>query len=96
MFYILDNDTPKEVDAMTWAHWFNGNSDKRIIKQTYVRDNLVSTVFIGIDYHGSKRLYETVIFQNNESLEGAYASSREEALELHDFYVAGLEKNPNE
>lgn len=61
--YILDGQTPKIVDLLTWARWFE---DHRKIFLTTVDDKTaVSTVFLGIDHDfnraGPPLLFETMI-----------------------------------
>lgn len=64
--YILEGKTPKKVDLMTWAKWFE--TADRHVAQDFVGDVKVSTVFLGIDHNMlpgvglSPTLFETMVF----------------------------------
>lgn len=69
--YILKADhTVEKVDLMTWARWFEG-SPERVVRHDKVKDFLISTVFLGLDYNFSRTgkpiLFETMIFDNARS-----------------------------
>lgn len=69
--YIL-NDRGEPVpcnDLMTWAKWFEGNSNQRIVKQDAVGKSKISTVFLGLDHVWPLKpfghqpvLWETMVF----------------------------------
>ena len=62
-FWILDGKTPKSVDLYTWAAWFE--DDDRHVARTVIDEDVVSTVFLGIDHSmggPEPLLFETMIF----------------------------------
>ena len=61
--WILEGKTPKKVDLMTWAKWFE--KAERHVAKTEKDGVKVSTVFLGVDHSfgdGPPLLYETMIF----------------------------------
>lgn len=101
--YILDaRGEPKlEPDLLAWAKWFE-NPDNRRVKQEYVGDWFITTVFTGLNYNlldvGPPILWETMAFfkpssdprdiESWEDLRQERAMSRESALENHEQMVA--------
>lgn len=82
--YILDGKTPKKVDLMTWARWFE-NAERHVanIKQGDIR---VSTVFLGLDHsfgYGPPMLFETMIFGGEHDQYQDRCSTWEQAEEMH-------------
>lgn len=69
--YVLDGKLEViEPDLMKWCEFF-GQDEKRIVKQEWIGNVWVSTVFLGIDYsfgHGRPLLYETMLFTNRTDL----------------------------
>jgi len=75
MHYVLNKETGeiKEVLLIDWATWLEDPKNK-IIKQEYVGEYWVSTVFLGIDHSfsspmklgGPPVLFETMIFPVKE------------------------------
>jgi hypothetical protein len=73
--YILVGQTPvPEPDLLTWARWFEEN-DRRVAKTVVFDIALVSTVFLGLDYHfgslcgydtGPPLVFESMIFWEDE------------------------------
>ena len=59
------------VDLMTWAKWFE--ISRRIVKQEWVGDCWVSTVFLGIDHNfrrtGPPILWETMVSNNYKHID---------------------------
>lgn len=80
--YILEGKTPKEVDLMTWAEWFE-QPDSRRVALTEEDGWSVSTVFLGIDHsfsEGPELLFETMVFGSETELDGEpfrYANHKE-------------------
>ncbi len=76
--YILLNDHSiiEEPDFIKWAEWLQDAGENRIVKQEKVfsrwRYYFVSTVFLGInhryDNNGPPLLFETMVFDNEESI----------------------------
>jgi hypothetical protein len=103
--YILQDHVPIPVDFLTWARWFEGPVEQRIVSQEYVGDYWVSTVFFGLDHEwrdGPPLLFETMVFaRGGEGLEGLFQrrySTWEQASLGHRAIVAGLEagRRPDE
>jgi len=70
--YILENKKHKEVDLMTWARWFEKNSNRRVALTKGKKGWFVSTVFLGIDHSlglGKELLYETMVFDSGTDLD---------------------------
>lgn len=71
--WILEGRTPKPVDLMTWARWFE-DLEARRIGYTEIGEAAVSTVFLGIDHNftgkGPPILFETMI--SGVSSDGAW------------------------
>ena len=66
--YVLDGIEPVEVDALTWAKWFEKN-DRKIALARLANRVTVSTVFLGLDHQygdGPPLLFETMIFGGAE------------------------------
>ena len=61
--YILEGKTPKIVDLMTWAKWFEKHKQ---VFRTEIDGISVSTIFLGLDHDfsrgGPPLLFETMIF----------------------------------
>lgn len=68
--YILFGREPiPEPDVLTWARWFEGNTDRQIGRDE-TEHHWVSTVFLGLDHRDSDRnlggppvLFETMVFE---------------------------------
>jgi len=61
--YILEGKTPKEVDMMEWAKWFE-TAERHVAKTEISKEVNVSTVFLGLDHNyggGTPILFETMI-----------------------------------
>lgn len=68
--YMLVGQTPVPTeDLLEWARWFE--TCDRVVKQTWLKDLLVSTIFLGLDHNllgaftgtDEKHLFETMIFR---------------------------------
>ena len=94
-WYILDNNhKPVPADVLVAAQWMEDNQKRRIVKQEYIDDIHISTVFLGLD-HGmpwdkdkTPVLWETMIFggTNDQEYQERY-TSYEDALEGHKVAV---------
>lgn len=85
---ILDPKT-KQVriveDVMEWGRWFEQTED-RVVRQDYVGEWQVSTVFLGIDHgwrDGAPLWFETMVFGGPLDLEGRRYTSYEAAQTGH-------------
>jgi len=84
--YVLDEQgiPRQELDLMAWAKWFE-SFDRHIAKDE-IKDVLVSTVFLGLDYSfngGDPVLWETMIFGGAHDETQLRYTSREEAMKGH-------------
>lgn len=97
--YILDGklEVP-EPDIDRWAQWW-GHTPNRIVKQEWVDNIWVSTVFLGIDHnHGFSDdnrplLYETMTFSNRRDYDqdmGGRWHTWAEAEENHNRIVGEI------
>lgn len=90
-YYILND--KGEVESTTidqWGIWMN-NPNNVIIKQEYIGNAFISTVFLGISYGvvmGKPLFYETMIFGGEHDSYQVKYTSKEEALEGHKKAVA--------
>lgn len=92
-YWILDeNRVPKQVDLFTWAIWFEKTD--RIVRQEWVGDIRISTVFMGIDHNWSDKgppiLWETMAFSNRKNMHlyrNRCAGSWEQAEAMHEVVV---------
>lgn len=87
MNFILVNGEPvHEPDTLKWAQWFEA-APERVLKQEWVGDARVSTVFLGIDHNfmGGYEpiLWETMIFGGEHDGYQERYSSRQEAEQGH-------------
>jgi hypothetical protein len=97
MQYILNesgNPAPCD-DPLAWAEWF-GRANRRV-KETYVGDLCVSTIFLGLDHswhEGPPVLWETMVFdaQRDEVDMDRCAGSREQAEAMHELMVIKYER----
>jgi hypothetical protein len=76
MYYILDeNKNPVKSDLETMSQFLYTNNSNKLIKQNYIGDKFVSTVFLGIDHSfnifedKTPILFETMIFNKNSRCE---------------------------
>jgi len=86
--YILkDGKVVIEPDPITWAMWFEKAED-RVVKQEFIGDSKVSTVFLGLDHNfepdGPPILWETMVFDGKLDREmDRCAGNREQAEAMH-------------
>jgi hypothetical protein len=92
--WILDdNGRPIQVDLLTWAKWFG--SDKRALAQETVGQNMISTIFLGIDHNwleiGPPVLWETMTFGAKLNQEQCRcAGTKEQAEAMHEQMVKAV------
>lgn len=99
IYYTLaaDGQTPVACkDVIEWAKFFE-DSRRRIIKQDYFGNVMVSTVFLGIDHNffgdGPPVLWETMIFGGVDDGWQERSFSHKMALSVHDLAVAQVKHN---
>lgn len=91
-YYILDGVTPVPVeDVITWGKWLQ-RADRHV-KQQFVGDYRVSTVFLGLphgeDDEDRPLLFETMVFDQEGSSEYLErCATWADALLMHDRGVA--------
>ena len=91
--YILVNRKPILCDDfMVWGRWFEkARCTGRRVRQTYINDIRVSTVFLGLDHgwgEGEPILFETMIFGIlrkgvDEQLYQERCCTHRQALDMH-------------
>lgn len=100
-FYILDADRePVEVDALTWALWFDHFPNRRVAR-TKIGPMVVSTVFMGMNHSyyrdSPPLLYETMVFGSDEDEKGCYRTyTWDGAVAQHNSVVAFLSAGVSE
>jgi hypothetical protein len=82
-------------DLVVWAQWFEHAN--RMVKETYVGDLCVSTVFLGLDHNwdeGPPIFWETMVFdQKREEVDiDRCAGNREQAEAMHELMVIKYER----
>ena len=86
-WYILDNNhNPVSAPIMEAAQWMDENPNRKIVKQEYVDDIHVSTVFLGLDHSWTGKipvLWETMIFGGEHDNYQERYTSYQDALEGH-------------
>lgn len=93
-YYILDKDKkPIPATMLEWAYWMRDNSSK--VVRTELNDNLVSTVFRGLNYKfvddDKPEIFETMVFgPNDEEYAIIRTSTWEEAEAAHNAIVTQL------
>ena len=94
--YILNEkgEPVVEPDLLTWGRWLQDHDDLRIVKQEWIENVRVSTVFLGLDYNwrlrGPPVLWETMTFSNSKKChyeQDRCAGSREQAMAMHQRMV---------
>lgn len=87
MWYILDrNNKPIKSNTYEFDKWSNKNPTKRIVKQEYIEDIYISTVFLGLDHSYNSTipiLWETMIFGGKHDQYQVRYSSYKDALKGH-------------
>jgi len=93
MWYTLDNNNkPIAAASITEAaKWLDENLERKVVKQDYVGDIWISTVFLGLDHAWPKGntpvLWETMIFGGEHDQYQDRYTSHEDALEGHEVAV---------
>ena len=63
-YFILEGETPKPVDMMTWAKWFE--TADRVIASDRIGKISISTIFLGLNHNfrenQSPLIFETMVF----------------------------------
>jgi hypothetical protein len=88
MWYTLDeNNKPvKSTSVIEAAEWLDKNPEKKAVKQDYIDDIFISTVFLGLDHAWNSEipvLWETMIFGGEHDPYQERYTSYEDALEGH-------------
>jgi hypothetical protein len=104
MWYKLDEDNkPVAVTGSEYCEWIEKNPDKKAVKQEYIKDVYLSTVFLGLDHsHDGKNpiLWETMTFSCNfvefDQCVQFRHTSYEDALEVHEKIKQDIIKKLNE
>ena len=85
-WYILD-ETNKPIlsTIIQYVEWIEKNPEKKAVKQEYVGDVRISTVFLGLDHAAeiAPVLWETMIFGGEHDQYMDRYTSYEDALEGH-------------
>jgi hypothetical protein len=87
MWYILDEENrPVKSSIIEAGEWLDKNLKRKAVKQEYIGDVYVSTVFLGLD-HSFKSdkpvLWETMIFGGDHDQYQERYTSYEDALKGH-------------
>jgi hypothetical protein len=84
-YYVLDkNNNPKPVSVDRWAFTFEHH--RRVVARETIGGVIVSTVFLGLDHSfgsGPPLIFETMVFDADESLICRRYSTWNEAVEGH-------------
>ena len=88
MWYTLDNNNkPIAATSITEAaKWLDENLERKVVKQDYVGDVWVSTVFLGLDHAWNSDipvLWETMIFGGEHDQYQERYTSYEDAVKGH-------------
>lgn len=74
-FFILADDerTVVPVDHyLDWLHWKTFRIIRTRVANTVLGEHFVSTVFWGISDQGSDKIFETMVFRGNPTIEASY------------------------
>lgn len=77
----------EEADFATWASWFYRIGNRQLGCDILPDGRLVTTIFLGMD-DGSGMLFESVLWQGTEPLEGSLYPTREAAQAGHAALLA--------
>ncbi len=92
--YILKDKVPVLCeDLMEWARWFESSVSERIVGNTVLPDGTcISTVFLGLDHRFGlvmqPLLFETMIFGGEQDQDQGRCCTWDEAVVMHEEYVA--------
>ena len=98
-WYILDDDDVpvRAKDLNEHIEWVDKNPHKKIVKQEWIDDVYISTVFLSLDHSLNDRiLWKTMVFDNGESVFMERYKSLKEAKEGHEQTVNRIKKEKNE
>jgi len=88
MWYILDKDNkPIRSNIISYSKWESKNPGIKGVKQDYIGDIYISTVFLGLDhsYDGGKPLlWETMVFNGEDDMYQERYTCYEDAVEGHE------------
>jgi hypothetical protein len=96
-WYILDDDNnPVKSTVNEFADWEEAYPERKAVKQEYIDDVYISTVFLGLDHAWNSDipvLWETMIFggENDQAYQERYASY-EQAIEGHQKAINFIKK----
>jgi hypothetical protein len=94
--YILNEkgEVVPEPDIVKWGMWFETHTQDRIVKQEWVENVRISTVFLGLDHRwgpiGPPILWETMTFSNRKDWDNEMSrcsGNREQAEAMHEEMV---------
>jgi hypothetical protein len=95
-WYILDeNNKPIRSNIVDCGEWLEKNPERKVVKQEYVDDIWVSTVFLGLDHAWDSDipvLWETMIFGGEHDQYQDRYTSVEDALEGHKLALTLITK----
>lgn len=92
-FWVLDGKTTKPASLHEWARWFQDGN--RLVAQSIIGDDVVSTVFTGIDHSLGgpvPLLFETMIFVDGDSKYCEHCATFDQALKQHDVAMTELKQ----
>ena len=90
-------------DGTRWALWYGGSAARRVVRQqSFLSPKTghvvyISTVFLGIDHAfmgGPSILWETMVFQGDDTREQRRYRSKAEAIEGHNQLVRAYGGTP--
>jgi hypothetical protein len=86
-WYILDDDdNPVKSTVNEFVDWEEAYPERKAVKQEYIDDAYISTVFLGLDHAWNSDvpvLWETMIFGGEHDQYQERYTSYEDALEGH-------------
>jgi len=98
MWYILDEkNIPIKTNIEGFIKWELENETKKPVKQEYIGEVFVSTMFLGLDHSFNGEaplLWKTMIFGGRHDQYQTRYSSYEEAVKGHEIAVNLVINNP--
>jgi hypothetical protein len=99
-WYILDDENNPVPSTITdYVKWEEDNLEKRIVKQEYIGDIRVSTVFLGLDHAWigeTPILWETMIFGGEYDQYQVRYTSYDAALQGHEIALSLIKTNKDD
>ena len=98
MWYTLDKDNkPVKSTIIQYGEWLEVNPERKAVKQDYIDDVFISTVFLGLDHKpwfsdDIPVLWETMIFNGEHDQYQERYTSYEDALEGHQIALNLINK----